>query len=108
MEPGWPEGKSESHWIVMTRNHADLDPEYPFMPYGKASTLSLLAKAQVSKEGVVRVSFLPMAMDKKYRPEVLRRGDPRFAEVLAYMEWASEDMPHRFTVEGDEVFVSER
>jgi spermidine synthase len=23
--PGWPEGKSESHWIVMTRNQADLD-----------------------------------------------------------------------------------
>jgi spermidine synthase len=23
--PGWPEGKSESHWIVMTRNPADLD-----------------------------------------------------------------------------------
>ena len=22
--PGWPEGKSESHWIVMTRNQADL------------------------------------------------------------------------------------
>jgi hypothetical protein len=24
-QPGWPEGKSESHWIVMTRNRADLD-----------------------------------------------------------------------------------
>ena len=23
--PGWPEGKSESHWIVMTRNPAELD-----------------------------------------------------------------------------------
>ena len=25
MGPGWPEGKSESHWIVMTRNRRDLD-----------------------------------------------------------------------------------
>jgi hypothetical protein len=24
-KPDWPEGKSESHWIVMTRNRADLD-----------------------------------------------------------------------------------
>ena len=32
------------------------------------------------------------------------RGSVR---VLDYMEWASEDMPHRFTVEGDEVLVSE-
>jgi hypothetical protein len=25
MGPGWPDGKSESHWIVMTRNRGDLD-----------------------------------------------------------------------------------
>jgi hypothetical protein len=24
-KPGWPEGKMESHWIVMSRNRADLD-----------------------------------------------------------------------------------
>jgi hypothetical protein len=55
---------------------------------------------------VNRVSFLPMTFDEKYRPEVLRRRDPGFAKVLAYMEWTSEDMPHHFTVEGDEVVVS--
>jgi poly-gamma-glutamate synthesis protein (capsule biosynthesis protein) len=97
-EPAWTHGA--------VRNHTDLDPEYPFMPYGKACTLSLLAKAQVSKEGVSRVSFLPMKFDKRYRPEVLRQQDPRFANVLAYMEWASQDMPHRFTVESNEVVVS--
>ena len=75
------------------------------MPYGKATTTSLLAKAQFSKEGIQRVSFLPMATDKKYRPEVLRRSDKRFAEILAYMEWVSEDMPHKFAVEGDEIVV---
>jgi poly-gamma-glutamate synthesis protein (capsule biosynthesis protein) len=77
------------------------------MPYGKACTLSLLAKAEAGKEGIRRVSFLPMAMDEKYRPEVLLREDPRFDEVLAYLEWASEDMPHRFTIEGNEIIVSE-
>jgi poly-gamma-glutamate synthesis protein (capsule biosynthesis protein) len=97
-EPAWVHGAC--------RNHVDLDPEYPLMPYGKPCTLSLLAKVVVAKDGVRRVSFLPMMMDKRYRPEVLRRGDPRFAEVVAYLEWASEDMPHRFTVEGDEVVVS--
>ena len=102
--PSWSDEPAWSHGAI--RNYADLDPEYPFMPYGKACTLSLLAKAQVSKDGLLRVSFLPMAMDKRYRPEVLRQGDTRFAEILAYMEWASEDMPHRFTVEGDEVIVS--
>jgi poly-gamma-glutamate capsule biosynthesis protein CapA/YwtB (metallophosphatase superfamily) len=102
--PSW----SEPAWMHgAVRNHIDLDPEYPFMPYGEASTLSLLAKAVVSKDGVQRVSFLPMAMDKRYRPEVLRRGDKRFDEVLAYMEWASEDMPHRFMLDGDEIIVQE-
>jgi poly-gamma-glutamate synthesis protein (capsule biosynthesis protein) len=37
---------------------------------------------------------------------VLRQSDARFAEILAYMEWASVDMPHRFSVEGDEVVVT--
>jgi poly-gamma-glutamate synthesis protein (capsule biosynthesis protein) len=97
-EPAWMHGS--------VRNHTDLDPAYPFMPYGEASTLSLLAKVQVSDKRVNRVSFLPMTFDERYRPEVLRRQDPRFAKVLAYMEWASEDMPHRFTVEGDEAVVS--
>ncbi len=101
--PSW----SEPAWVHgSVRNHADLDPEYPFMPYGSASTLSLLAKARVSKEGVARVSFLPMTFDKKYRPEVLRHADPRFAKIVDYMEWVSEDMPHRFSVEGDEVVVT--
>ena len=60
----------------------------------------------VSKEGIKRVSFLPMSFDKRYRPEVLHQGDRRFAEIVDYMEWASEDMPHQFKVEGDEVIVS--
>jgi poly-gamma-glutamate capsule biosynthesis protein CapA/YwtB (metallophosphatase superfamily) len=103
--PSWTDEPAWAHGAV--RNHTDLDPEYPLMPYGKACTLGLLAKAQVSKDGVLRVSFLPMTFDKRYRPEVLRRSDPRFGEIVSYMEWASEDMPHRFTIEGDEVIVSE-
>lgn len=88
------------------RNHADLDPAYPFMPYGRACTLSLLAKAEATRGGIRRVSFLPMVIDDRYRPTVLRHEDPRFAQVVAYLEWASEDMPHRFVVDGDEVIVS--
>ncbi|CAM4137231.1 Capsule synthesis protein CapA domain-containing protein [Bordetella tumbae] len=97
-EPAWAHGA--------VRNHADLDPEFPLMPYGKACTLSLLAKAVVTKQGIQRVSFLPMAMDERYRPQVLKNGDPKFSEIVSYLEWASEDMPHRFTVEGDEVVIT--
>jgi poly-gamma-glutamate synthesis protein (capsule biosynthesis protein) len=103
--PSWTDEPAWAHGAV--RNHIDLDPEFPLMPYGEACTLGLLVKARVSKKGVLGISFLPMTFDKKYRPHVLRRGDPKFAEIVSYMEWVSEDMPHRFTVEGDEVLVSE-
>lgn len=97
-EPAWAHGS--------VRNHADLDPDYPLMPYGQATTLGLLAKAQFTKQGIQRVSFLPMKIDQKYRPQVLCHSDKRFAEFLAYMEWVSEDMKHQFTVDGDEVVVN--
>ena len=63
-EPAWQHGA--------VRNHIDLDPAYPFMPYGEDCKRSLFAKVVVSKRGVQRVSFLPVMFDAKYRPEVLR------------------------------------
>ncbi len=88
------------------RNHADQDPEYPLLPYGRDAKRSLLAKAILSKEGVKRVSFLPMMIDGHYRPEVLKQKDPRFADMVHYMDWASEGFDHKFTVEGDEVIIT--
>ena len=101
--PSWAEAPWK-HGAV--RNHADRDPDYPLMPYGGDSTKSMLAKAVITAKGIQKVSFLPMMIDRQYRPEALRAGDPRFATVLRYMEWVSEGFDHRFTVEGDEVVVS--
>jgi poly-gamma-glutamate synthesis protein (capsule biosynthesis protein) len=95
--PAWQHGA--------VRNHIDLDPDYPLMPYGRDCTRALLVKAVVSKRGITRVSFLPMMFDHQYRPQALSQGDARFADVVKYMEWASEDMPHTFRVEGDEVVI---
>jgi tripartite-type tricarboxylate transporter receptor subunit TctC len=71
---------------------------------------SILAKSALSKYGVKSVSFLPMMIDKQYRPEVLRAGDPRFDDMVAYMDWASEGrsegFDHRFERPGDEVMIS--
>ena len=97
-EPGW------THGVV--RNHTDLDPLYPLMPYGRDSTLAIIAKAVISKAGIKRVSFLPMTMDNQYRTEVLKASDPRFDKIVQYMEWVSDGFPHRFAVDGDEVVVT--
>lgn len=102
--PSWKQEPAWAHGTV--RNHVDLDPEFPLMPYGEPCTLALLAKITATKTGVTRVAFIPMSFDKRYRPEPLRRGDPRFDRIVRYMEWASEDMPHRFAIEGDEVIVT--
>ncbi|MBI4191065.1 MAG: CapA family protein [Betaproteobacteria bacterium] len=88
------------------RNYADPDPDYPLMPYSQNGKITLMAKAVLTKNGVKRVSFLPMMMDRRYRPEVLRNGDARFDEVVRHMEWVSDGFDHKFTVEGDEVVIS--
>ena len=98
---------SEAPWAHgALRNHTEQDPDYPLLPYGRDAKRSLLAKAVLTKAGVKRVSFLPMIIDTLYRPEVLRRGDPRFDDMLRYMEWASAGFDHAFTVDGDEVIVT--
>ena len=90
------------------RYGVELDPEYPNLPYGKDSKRSLIAKAEISRNGVERVSFLPVLIDRQLRPEVLGKDDPRFNEAISYMEWASEGFDHRFSIVGDEVVISGR
>jgi capsule synthesis protein PGA_cap len=96
----------EEPWKVgALRNYTDQDPDYPLLPYGKDAKRTLMAKAIFSKDGVRRVSFIPMLIDTKYRPEVLLNGDARFDDAVRYLEWASEGFDHKFTVEGDEIIV---
>jgi poly-gamma-glutamate capsule biosynthesis protein CapA/YwtB (metallophosphatase superfamily) len=83
-----------------------MDPAYPHLAYGADAKRSLIAKAVLSRDGPQRVSFLPVLIDKQLRPEVLRKGDARFDDAVRFMEWVSEDHPHRFAVEGDEVLVT--
>jgi len=65
-----------------------------------------MVKAILSKDGVRSVSFIPMLIDKLYRPEVLRNGDARFADMVSYMDCASDGFDHKFRVDGDEVIVT--
>jgi poly-gamma-glutamate synthesis protein (capsule biosynthesis protein) len=83
-----------------------LDPEYPRLPYGADAKRSLIARAEISPQGVERVSFRPVLIDKELRPEPLRAADPRFEDAVRYMDWASEGYDHQFTVQGDEVVVT--
>lgn len=101
-QPQW----KEAPWAHgALRNYTELDPAYPLMPYGKDATKSILVKAIFTKNGVKRVSFLPVLIDQLYRPEVLHHGDKHFDEVVRYMDWASDGLEHKFTVDGDEIII---
>lgn len=106
-KPGRSHKWNEKPWVHgALLNHTDQDPEMPLLPYGKDAKRTLMAKAILTKGGVKEVSFLPMMIDKLYRPEVLKNGDPRFDDMVRYMDWASEGFDHRFTVVGDEVKIT--
>ncbi len=87
------------------RYGARLDPEYPNLPYGEDAKRSLVARLDINRGGVRRVAFWPVMIDKKLRPEILRAGDPRFADMVGYMDRASEGFAHSFSVKNDEVWI---
>jgi poly-gamma-glutamate capsule biosynthesis protein CapA/YwtB (metallophosphatase superfamily) len=103
-----PPAKPERHAAFAERYGTALDPDYPHLPYGVDAKRSLIAKATLSPRGVERVAFLPVLIDTELRPEVLCSPEPRFAEAVRYMEWASVGFEHRFRVEGDEVVVQDK
>lgn len=101
-----PPAKPERHEVFEKRYGVALDPDYPNLPYGADAKRSLIAKAVLTQGGVARTSFLPVLIDRKLGPEILKHGDPRFDDAVKYMEWASEGFEHRFSVQGDEVALA--
>ena len=86
-----------------------VDPECS-PPHGKYHFPSqcrntMIAKAVFGKEGVQRISFLPAYINSKAQPAVVTPGEPKFKEMLDYMEWVSDDHPHKFRVDGSEIVV---
>ncbi len=103
-----PAKRAQSATEFCARYGVTLDPDYPHLPYGADAKRSLVAKAVLSRGAPTRTAFLPVMIDRQLRPEILKAGDPRFADMLRYMEWASEGVAHRFEPQGDEIVVSSR
>jgi len=66
---------------------------------------TMLAKAVIGKKGVEKVSFLPTFINNRAQPYVVSPDDPKFQEILEFTEWVSDQHPHKFRVEGNEVVV---
>jgi poly-gamma-glutamate synthesis protein (capsule biosynthesis protein) len=88
------------------RHGVEHDPAYPRLPMGPDAMKSMIGRAEITRRGIERVGFYPVRIDTDLRPEVLFAGDPRFDAAVEHLEWASEGLPHRFTVDGNEVAVT--
>jgi poly-gamma-glutamate capsule biosynthesis protein CapA/YwtB (metallophosphatase superfamily) len=67
--------------------------------------MTMVPKAVIGKGGVERVSFLPAYINHRAQPYVVTPDDPKFGKILEFTEWVSDQHPHKFRVEGNEVVV---
>ncbi len=83
------------------------DEDYPTYPFHPDSRKTIVVKCTIANKQVQLVSFLPALINKRGQPEILRRDDTGFKEVLAYIRDAGEkeDLNTRLEIEGDEVLI---
>lgn len=82
----------------------DFDSLYNFPPDARST---IIATARITKDGVRETGFLPVFIGPTSQPEVLKAGDPRFAEVAGYIDRMGRqaDLFTRFETRGDEVLI---
>jgi hypothetical protein len=66
---------------------------------------TMVPKIVMNKSGIQKVSFLPTFINPRAQPYAVSADDPRFQEILDFTEWVSDQHPHKFRVEGNEVVV---
>jgi poly-gamma-glutamate synthesis protein (capsule biosynthesis protein) len=69
--------------------------------------LGVAARLEFTAGQPVRVSLLPTAADAHPRANILAPDDPRFTEIVEFLQWSSEpwDGADRLAVEGDAIAV---
>ncbi len=84
------------------------DPEYPsyFMP--RDSRKTIVARCILRNGNIQKVSFIPTYINPQSQPELMSWGDPRFGEVVEYMEQITRDQGLKadFQVEDGEVIIT--
>lgn len=83
----------------------DFESSFSFPPDCRRT---MIVKVRIADKKIARVSFLPTYISRQSVPEILAPGDPRFAEIVTYMEQitASQDLNARFVRDGAEVVIN--
>ena len=73
------------------------------------SRMTAVIRAVIEDGALKAVRLLPAFVNRDAQPEILARADPRFNQVLAYLEQISRDagLSTRFEIDGDGIAVSE-
>lgn len=101
--------ESKRHQEIQVLNPAwQPDPEYPTYYLPPDSRKTMIVKCVISGGKIASVGFLPVGINKQSQPEVLSPADPRFGEVVSYMEEITrgQDLNAKYVVKGDEVLIS--
>ena len=97
-------GKFEWNLIWFQYDQETLAPNGRFS-FPSHSRKSMVAKAVIGRKGIERVSFIPTFINHLAQPYAVTPDNPKFQEILDYTEWVSDQHPHKFRVEGNEVVV---
>jgi len=76
----------------------DFDSLYNFPP---ESRMTLIVRARLTRTGVQQLGFVPAYINRNAQPELLRAHDPRFADVVRYLQRVSESQGLRVRLEPD-------
>jgi hypothetical protein len=83
------------------------DPDYPTYPFHPDAIYTIIAKCQIRNKKISKVSYIPLIVNKKGHPEIVRH-DERGQRTFDYMEKISASMglDAHFQWDGDEVLIS--
>lgn len=111
-QPRWvlDQGRRQSpeHTAHMDRQGWTYDPEYEeWYAVPAENRMSIIARLDVAGSRIRRVSYLPVMIDERARPRILRGGEAEFDTVVAYVTEVTESqhLGTRFHLAGDEVVV---
>ena len=88
---------------------AKYDPSCPSFPFHPEARLSLMVKCIISGKQLKRVGFLPVYLNNQAEPEVQKKNDAKFDEIIDYMKDITqrEKLTTEYTLSGDEVIIIE-
>lgn len=84
------------------------EPEYAGYRFPADSRKTILVRCLIADRKIQKVSVLPAYINGRAQPQVLKRDDPRFDEVVDYLKKVTmhHHLPARFPIEGAEAVIS--